>query len=47
MTTVIVGKRHVPLEHIALLEPFDSSAQSRMQSERPAKRASCSTGIAF
>ena len=37
MTTVIVGKRHVPLEHIALLEPFDPSAQSRMQSERPFK----------
>lgn len=37
MTTVIVGKRHVPLEHIALLEPFDPSAQHRMQSERPFK----------
>jgi len=37
MTTVIVGKRHVPLEHIALLEPFDPSAQHRIQSERPFK----------
>ncbi|MCP3439810.1 hypothetical protein [Bradyrhizobium sp. CCGUVB14] len=35
MTTITIGKRLIPLEHIALLEPFDPSQQQRMQSERP------------
>ncbi len=33
--TIHIGKRFVPLEHIVLLEPFDPSTQSRIQSERP------------
>ncbi|MEA2879473.1 MAG: hypothetical protein QOF14_4669 [Hyphomicrobiales bacterium] len=32
---VTIGKRIVPVEHIALIEPFDPSTQTRMQSERP------------
>jgi hypothetical protein len=34
MTTVTIGRRLVPLEHIALIEPFDAAAQMRMQSDR-------------
>ncbi|WP_159005707.1 hypothetical protein [Bradyrhizobium sp. S69] len=33
--TITVGRRLVPIEHIALLEPFDPINQSRMQSDRP------------
>jgi hypothetical protein len=35
MTTLTIGKRLVPLEHIVLVEPFDPSTQPRMQSDRP------------
>jgi hypothetical protein len=34
-TTITIGRRLVPLEHIALIEPFDAAAQTRMQSDRP------------
>jgi len=33
--TVTVGKRLIPIEHIALIEPFDPAAHPRMQTERP------------
>ena len=33
--TVTVGKRLIPIEHIALVEPFDPAAHPRMQTERP------------
>lgn len=33
--TVTIGRRLVPLEHIALVEPFDLAAQTRIKSERP------------
>jgi hypothetical protein len=33
--TVTIGRRLVPMEHIALVEPFDPASQTRMQSERP------------
>lgn len=35
--TVTFGRRLVPVEQIALIEPFDPSANPRMQSERPFK----------
>lgn len=35
--TVTLGKRLIPLDHIALVEPFDPAANPRMQSERPFK----------
>jgi hypothetical protein len=35
MTTLNIGKRLVPLEHIVLVEPFDPSTQTRMQSDKP------------
>jgi hypothetical protein len=35
MTTLTIGKRLVPLEHIVLVEPFDPSTQTRMQSDKP------------
>jgi hypothetical protein len=35
--SINIGRRLVPLEQIALIEPFDSSANPRMQSERPFK----------
>jgi hypothetical protein len=31
---VIIGKRLLPLEHIALVEPFDRAAHPRMQTEK-------------
>jgi hypothetical protein len=34
-TTVTVGKRLIPIEHIALIEPFDATAQSKLQTDRP------------
>ena len=34
-TTVTVGKRLIPIEHIALIEPFDAAAQSKLQTDRP------------
>jgi hypothetical protein len=34
-TTVTVGKRLIPLEHIAFLESFDPSTQPKLQTERP------------
>lgn len=36
-TTVTFGRRLVPVEQIAIVEPFDPSANLRMQSERPFK----------
>jgi hypothetical protein len=32
---VQMGRRLVPLEHIALIEPFDPSTQPQLRSERP------------
>jgi len=37
MTTITLGRRLVPLEQIALVEPFDPSANPRMQTDRPFK----------
>lgn len=37
MSTVQVGRKLIPVEHIALVEPFDPAAQSRIQSDRPYK----------
>ena len=34
LNTVTIGKRLYPLEQIALVEPFDPAAQSRMQTDR-------------
>jgi hypothetical protein len=34
-TTLTIGKRLVPLEHIVLVEPFDPATQTRMQTDRP------------
>ncbi len=34
LATLTVGKRLIPLEQIALLEPFDPSSQSSIKSER-------------
>jgi len=31
---ITVGRRLIPVEHIALVEPFDPAAQSRVQSDR-------------
>jgi hypothetical protein len=36
-TTLTIGRRFVPLEHIALLEPYTPNEHGRMQSERPFK----------
>jgi hypothetical protein len=35
MTTITIGKRLVPLEHIALFEPFDPANQQKMRSDKP------------
>lgn len=35
MTIVTIGRRLIPLEEIALFEPFDPAQQPRMQSDRP------------
>lgn len=37
MTTITLGKKLIPLEHIALIEPFDPSAYPRMKTERDFK----------
>ena len=34
-STIQIGRRLIPIEHIALVEPFDPAAQSRMLTERP------------
>jgi hypothetical protein len=36
-TAVTIGKRLVPVAHIALIEPFDPSAHPGMKSDRPFK----------
>jgi hypothetical protein len=36
-TTVTIGRRLVPVEQIALIEPFEASANPRMQTDRPFK----------
>jgi len=33
-STILVGRRLIPVEHIALVEPFDPAANPRMQSAR-------------
>jgi hypothetical protein len=33
--TVTVGRRLIPFEHIAFVEPFDPATQSRLQTGRP------------
>lgn len=35
--TVTLGRRLIPVEQIALIEPFDPAANPRMQSEKPFK----------
>jgi hypothetical protein len=35
--TITIGRRLIPREHIALIEPFDPQAQSRMRSEKTFK----------
>ena len=35
--TIRVGRRFVPLEHIVLIEPFDPSTQTRLQTDKPYK----------
>lgn len=35
--TIHVGRRFVPLEHIVLVEPFDPSTQTRLQTDKPYK----------
>jgi hypothetical protein len=32
--SVIIGRRLIPLEHIALIEPFDAASQARLDTER-------------
>jgi hypothetical protein len=34
-STITVGRRLIPLEHIALIEPFDPATQPKMKSDRP------------
>ena len=34
-TNIQIGRRLIPLEHIALIEPFDPSSQPELRSERP------------
>jgi hypothetical protein len=34
-STITVGKRLIPLEQIALIEPFDAAARARLESDRP------------
>src|SRR4051812_28492913 len=36
-TTITLGRRLVPIEQIALIEPFEPSANPRMQTDRPFK----------
>jgi hypothetical protein len=37
MSTIVVGKRHIPLEHVALVEPFDPSMHPGLRTERAFK----------
>lgn len=37
METLRFGKHLLPVEHIALIEPFDPATQKKMKSERPFK----------
>jgi hypothetical protein len=37
MSTIVVGKRHIPLEHVALVESFDPSLHPGIRSERALK----------
>lgn len=37
MTTLIVGRRHIPLQEVALVEPFDPLLHPGMKSDRPFK----------
>lgn len=37
MTTIVIGKRHIPLEHIALVESFDPSAHPGMKTDKAFK----------
>ncbi len=41
--TVTVGKRLIPIEHIALIEPFDAAAQAKLQTDVRFKRVSFSS----
>ena len=34
MSTILIGKRLIPIEQIALFEPFDEASRGRMQSDR-------------
>jgi len=34
MTTITIGKRLIPIEQIALVEPFDSTATHKIQTEK-------------
>jgi hypothetical protein len=37
MSTIVVGKRHIPLEHVALVEPFDPALHPGLKSEKSFK----------
>lgn len=37
MSTITIGKRLIPLEHIALVEPFDASAHPGMKTDKAFK----------
>lgn len=37
MTNIVVGKRHIPLDHIALVEPFDPAAYPGMKTDKAFK----------
>jgi hypothetical protein len=36
-TIVVIGKRHIPLEHVALVEPFDPSLHPGIKTEKAFK----------
>lgn len=35
MTTITVGKRLIPIEQVALVEPFDPAANPKIQTDKP------------
>jgi hypothetical protein len=43
--TVTVGKRLIPLEHIALIEPFDAAAQAKLEIDSRFRRGSFSSTV--
>jgi len=37
MSTIVIGKRHIPLEHVALAEPFDPSLHPGIKTDKAFK----------